>query len=166
MKKYPIVEDTLCGTVENLGFPIDQRRAKNRGKSLIVQMKCPQHGKRPSDLEIIVRKLYEDCALGHIDLELCNKMFTDYEAETERLKLKIEAMEKRVEQQEMNDDLEAFIVLTEKYVDVTELTQTIVNEYIKKILVYTPDKSSGNSASRFSSASWMKLIFLFYPEKL
>ena len=51
---------------------------------------------------------------------------------------------KRVEQrEEMNDGLDAFIALTEKYVDVTELTPTIVNEYIKKILVYAPDKSSG-----------------------
>ena len=31
-----------------------------------------------------------------------------------------------------------------KYVDVPELTQTIVNEYIKKIVVYAPDKSSGH----------------------
>ena len=29
-----------------------------------------------------------------------------------------------------------------KYVDVEELTQTIVNEYIKKIIVCAPDKSS------------------------
>ena len=42
----------------------------------------------------------------------------------------------------MGDDLDAFIALTKKYVDVTELTQTIVNEYIKKIIIHAPDKSS------------------------
>ena len=41
--------------------------------------------------------------------------------------------------EEMNDGLDAFIALTQKYVDVEELTQTIVNEYIKKIIVYAPD---------------------------
>ena len=108
-----------------------------------------QAKKRLSDLEIIIRKLYEDYALGHINLALYKKMSTDYEAETERLKLEIEVMEKWVEQQqEMNDGLDAFIALTEKYVDVTELTQTIVNEYIKKILVYAPDKSSGKRQQR------------------
>ena len=30
------------------------------------------------------------------------------------------------------------------YIDVPELTPTIVNEYIKKIVVYAPDKSSGH----------------------
>ena len=71
-------------------------------------------------------------------------MSADYEAEQERLKLEIEVIEEWVEQrEEMNDGLDAFIALTQKYVDVEELTQTIVNEYIKKIVVYAPDKSSG-----------------------
>lgn len=118
-----------------------------------------QAKKRLSDLEIIIRKLYEDYALGHINLALYKKMSTDYESETERLKLEIEVTEEWVEQQqEMNDGLDAFIALTEKYVDVTELTQTIVNEYIKKILVYAPDKSSGKRQQR------IKIFFNFVDE--
>ena len=67
------------------------------------------------------------------------KMSADYEAEQERLKLEIEVIEEWVEQrEEMNDGLDAFIALTQKYVDVEELTQTIVNEYIKKIIVSCP----------------------------
>ena len=118
-----------------------------------------QAKKRLSDLEIIIRKLYEDYALGHINLDLYKKMSTDYEAETERLKLEIEVTEEWVEQQqEMNDGLDAFVALTKKYVDVTELTQTIVNEYIKKILVYAPDKSSGKRQQR------IKIFFNFVDE--
>ena len=50
-----------------------------------------------------------------------------YEAEQVRLKLEIEVIEEWVEQrEEMNDGLDAFIALTQKYVDVEELTQTIV----------------------------------------
>lgn len=60
-------------------------------------------------------------------------MAADYEAEQERLKLEIEVIEEWVEQrEEMNDGLDAFIALTQKYVDVEELTQTIVNEYAIK----------------------------------
>ena len=65
-------------------------------------------------------------------------MTADYEAEQERLKLEIETTEEWVEQrQAMGDDLDTFIALTKKYVDVTELTQAIVNEYIKKIITRT-----------------------------
>ena len=53
---------------------------------------------------------------------------------------------------------DTFIALTEKYVDVTELTQTIVNEYIKKILVYAPDKSSGRRQQR------IRIFFNFVDE--
>ncbi len=115
--------------------------------------------KRLADLEIITRRVYEDYALGNIDQERYKKMSADYDAEMERLKLEIEVTEEWVEQQqEMNDGLDAFIALTKKYVDVTELTPTIVNEYIKKILVYAPDKSSGKRQQR------VKVFFNFVDE--
>ena len=48
-------------------------------------------------------------------------MYADYEAEKERLKLEIEVIEEWVEQrEEMNDGLDSFIALTQKYVDVEE----------------------------------------------
>ena len=87
------------------------------------------------------------------------KMSADYEAEQERLKLEIEVTEEWVEQrEEMNDGLDAFIALTQKYVDVEELTQTIVNEYIKKIIVYAPDKSSGKRKQK------VKIFFNFVDD--
>lgn len=58
----------------------------------------------------------------------------------------------------MNDGLDAFIALTKKYVDVTELTPTIVNEYIKKIVVYAPDKSSGKRTQK------VKIYFKFVDD--
>ena len=54
--------------------------------------------------------------------------------------------------------LDAFIALTQKYVDVEELTQTIVNEYIKKIIVYAPDKSSGKRKQK------VKIFFNFVDD--
>ncbi|HUM84153.1 MAG TPA: DUF4368 domain-containing protein [Lachnospiraceae bacterium] len=58
-------------------------------------------------------------------------------------------------QQDMSDGLNSFLALTKKYVDVEELTQTIVNEYIKQIVVYAPDKSSGHRQQK------IKIIFNF-----
>ena len=48
--------------------------------------------------------------------------------------------------------------LTKKYVDVTELTQTIVNEYIKKIIIHAPDKSDGKRRQK------VEIIFNFVDE--
>ena len=46
----------------------------------------------------------------------------------------------------------------QKYVDVEELTPTIVNEYIKKIVVYAPDKSGGKRTQK------VKIYFNFVDD--
>ena len=62
----------------------------------------------------------------------------------------------------MDEGLNAFIALTQKYVDVKELTQTIVNEYIKKIVVFAPDKSSGKRQQKVKILSWGKPLFAHF----
>ncbi len=132
----------------------DQERSIRDDKKKVEQAK-----KRLSDLDVIISQLYEDYVLGNLSQDRYKKMSADYEAEQERLKLEIEVIEEWVEQrEEMNDGLDAFIVLTQKYVDVEELTQTIVNEYIKKIVVYAPDKSSGKRTQK------VKIYFNFVDD--
>ena len=132
----------------------DQERSIRDDKKKVEQAK-----KRLFDLDVIISWLYEDYVLGNLSQDRYKKMSADYEAEQERLKLEIEVIEEWVEQREdMNDGLDAFIVLTQKYVDVEELTQTIVNEYIKKIVVYAPDKSSGKRTQK------VKIYFNFVDD--
>ena len=77
----------------------------------------------------------------------------------ERLKLEIEVTEEWLETQEtMSTDVDAFVALTQKYVDVQKLTPTIVNEYIKKIEVFPPDKSSGKRVQK------VKIYFNFVDD--
>ena len=110
-------------------------------------------------IQQLVEEELEDGFIGEISKEKYKKMTSDYEAEQERLKLEIETTEEWVEQrQAMGDDLDAFIALTKKYVDVTELTQTIVNEYIKKIIIHAPDKSGGKRRQK------VEIIFNFVDE--
>ena len=117
----------------------DQKRSIRDDKKKVERAK-----KRLAYLDVIISQLYENFVLGELSKDRYKKMSADYEAKQDRLKLKVEVIKEWGEQrEEMNDGLDAFIALTQKYVDVEELTQTIVNEYIKKIIVYAPDKSSG-----------------------
>ena len=132
----------------------DQERSIRDDKKKVEQAK-----KRLADLDVIISRLYEDHVLGELSKDRYQKMSAGYEEEQERLKLEIEVIEEWVEQRdEMNDGLDAFIALTQKYVDVQELTQTIVNEYIKKIVVFAPDKSSGKRQQK------VKIYFNFVDE--
>ena len=115
--------------------------------------------KRLADLDVIICRLYEDSVLGNLSMERYQKMASDYENEQERFRLEIESLEDWIDtQEEDNNGLDAFIALTPKYVDVTELTPTIVNEYIKKIVVFAPDKSSGKRKQK------IKIYFNFVDE--
>ena len=58
----------------------------------------------------------------------------------------------------MDDSFDQFAALVEKYVDIPELTPTIVNEFIKKIIVYAPEKSGTKRTQK------VRIIFNFLDE--
>ena len=132
----------------------DQERSIREDRKRVEQAR-----KRLADLDVLLSRLYEDFVLGDLNKERYKKMTADYEAEQERLKFEIEVTEEWLETQEtMSADVDAFVALTQKYVDVPELTPTIVNEYIKKIEVFAPDKSSGKRVQK------VKIYFNFVDD--
>ena len=112
--------------------------------------------KRLEDVDRLISKVYEDYALGKLAEERYLKMTADYEKEQESLRTEISVMSDLIEgQQEENDNYDRFSALINKYVDIPELTGTIVNDFIKKIIVHAPDKSSGKRKQK------IEIIFNF-----
>ena len=108
------------------------------------QKQLAQAKKRLTDVEKLMTRLYEDHVLGSLPEERYQKMTADYEEEQENLRTEIMALEEWIEaQQETTDNYDHFSALVKKYVDIPVLTPTIVNEFIQKIIVHAPDKSSG-----------------------
>ena len=71
-------------------------------------------------------------------------MSGDYEAEQRQLRADVERMETEVAKgEDVTADFQAFLATIRKYTDITELTPTILNEFISRIEVHAPDKSSG-----------------------
>ena len=60
--------------------------------------------------------------------------------------------------EEMEDNVDQFLALLEKYVDIPELTRTIVNEFIRQIIAYAPEKVSGKRTQK------VKIVFNFLEE--
>ena len=108
------------------------------------QKQLAQAKKRLADVEKLMTRLYEDHVLGSLPEGRYQKMTADYEEEQENLRTEIMALEEWIEaQQETTDNYDRFSALVGKYVDIPVLTPTIVNEFIQKIIVHAPDKSSG-----------------------
>ena len=105
--------------------------------------------KRLTDIDKLITRIYEDMVLGNLSQERYQKMLEGYEAEQDSLNNEIIGLDDWVAtREEMEDNVDQFLALLEKYVDIPDLTQTIVNEFIKQIFVYAPDKSSGKRTQK------------------
>ena len=115
--------------------------------------------KRLADIDKLITRIYEDMVLGSLSQERYQKMLEGYEAEQAVLNNEVIGLEDWVAtREEMEDNVDQFLALMEKYVDIPDLTTTIVNEFIKQIIVYAPDKSSGKRTQK------VKIVFNFLEE--
>ena len=104
-----------------------------------------QAEKRIGELDRIFKRIYEDDISGTISHERFLKLSTDYEAEQRELTEQVKTWREVVEIFEQDrSDFDSFAAIVRKYVGIRELTPTIVNEFVKKIIVHAPDKSSGH----------------------
>ena len=104
-----------------------------------------QAEKHITELDRIFKRIYEDDISGTISHERFLKLSTDYEAEQRELTEQVKTWREVVEIFEQDrSDFDSFAAIVRKYVGIRELTPTIVNEFVKKIIVHAPDKSSGH----------------------
>ena len=104
-----------------------------------------QAEKRIAELDRIFKRIYEDDISGTISHERFLKLSADYEAEQRELTEQVKTWQEVVETFEQDrSDFDSFAAIVRKYVGIRELTPTIVNEFVKKIIVHAPDKSSGH----------------------
>ena len=119
-------------------FQEAEKEAKKRRREIA------QAEKRIAELDRIFKRIYEDDISGRISHERFLKLSADYETEQKELMEQVKAWREAVETFEQDQaDFASFAAIVRKYVGIRELTPTIANEFVKKIIVHAPDKSSG-----------------------
>ena len=99
--------------------------------------KIPSHKKRLKELDILLDKIYEDNALGKLDEERYQARYEKYIGEHYKLKDELSAIEVMVENfANSNDRVHKFIQIVEKYAAFEEISQTMINEFVNKIVVH------------------------------
>ena len=120
-------------------FEEAEKAAKKRKREIA------QAEKRIAELDRIFKRIYEDDISGAISHERFLKLSAEYEAEQKELTEKVKVDREMVNAYEQDKaDFDSFAAVIRKYVGITELTPTIVNEFVKKIIVHAPDKASGH----------------------
>lgn len=97
------------------------------------------------ELDRIFKRIYEGDILGTISHERFVKLSAEYKAEQKELTEFMKSEQTSIDTYEQDKaDFDSFAAIIRKYVGIRELTPTIVNKFAKKIIVHTPDKSSGH----------------------
>lgn len=100
--------------------------------------------KRIGELDTIFQRIYEDNIIGKLSDERFMKMSKRYEDEQHTLQTEADEIQSELQQEEKKSvDVKRFLAIVKKYTDLTELTPEILREFIDKIIVHAPDKSSG-----------------------
>ena len=124
----------------------EESAMKDIAVSETVKNRIERNQKRVHELDMLIRKIYEDNVIGRLPDRLFQSMLTDYENEQNELNKIIETdtadMQRIIGGQ---NNVERFLKLVKKYENITELTPAMINEFIDKILVHEPQ---GKGADR------------------
>ena len=99
--------------------------------------RLPAAQKRSGELEKLICKIYEDNTLGKLPDARYRALDAQYAKEQDALEIEIAELEKAVTGYEQSQkSAEKFIALIDKYENFDTLTNTMLNEFVEKILVH------------------------------
>lgn len=104
---------------------------------------------RISKLDVIVINLYEDNLEGKISDERFKRMSSTYDEEQRLLEERIKELQEHIEDtkaQRLNVD--SFLALVRRNLEITELTPEIIRTFVEKIEVFQSEKVPGTTTKR------------------
>ena len=115
-----------------------------------------KYQKRITELDTIIQKLYESYALGKTPESRFNLLSATYEKEQAEIKDRLAKMEEALAVYHADTtNIEAFMTLARQYRDADELTASIINSFIDRVIVHAPQKVNGQRCVR------IEVIFRF-----
>ncbi|MDE7220905.1 MAG: DUF4368 domain-containing protein, partial [Oscillospiraceae bacterium] len=119
-----------------------QLRQDSAAKEL--KRKLNRDRKRSAELDGLIKKLYESFATGSLTEKRFKLLSDGYEREQEELDAAI--VREQAELDAFNADTDRadqFLELVRRYTDFSVLTTPMILEFVDKIVVHAPDRSSG-----------------------
>jgi site-specific DNA recombinase len=119
--------------------------AEQTDRETQAKRQLEQQTRRITEIDAIIKRLYEDNVVGKLSAERFAKMNADYEREQKTLEKSTTELRKIVDTcEEQNVNIRSFIKTVHRYIEPTELTPDILHELVSKIVVHAPDMSTGH----------------------
>lgn len=104
---------------------------------------------RVEELEVLLCKIYEDNILGKLPDNRYQTLDAQYAKEQKALNEEIAALESNILSYENNQrSADRFIALIDKYQNFDQLTNTMLNEFVEKILVHERDRKGSRETTQ------------------
>lgn len=115
------------------------KKELNTKKKLLLKSES-----RTKELDLLFQRIYEDNVSGKISDERFEMLSVNYENEQAELKSLIENLSAEIsETEEQSDKVERFISKVHKYLDLQELTPSVLNDMVKRVYVHAPQVIDG-----------------------
>ena len=116
-------------------------------KQLSKQIRLKE--KRIAELEHLLKKLYEDYALGRITEDRFDKLSASYEQEETMLRDNLTAYQAQLNEAQADADrTEQFLALAKKYRDCTEVTDEMIRAFVDRIVVHRTIRTTAGQCTR------------------
>ena len=120
--------------LEHLQNLASEQQASNLKKE---RQQADKFRKRIEQLDLIIKKLVEQNALGSISNERFSSLSAGYEREQQSLKEQLTELDaKFAKVQSDSQNAERFLALIKKYTELPELNAKVLNELIHRIVIY------------------------------
>ena len=133
---------------------------RDKGEVKKLKADFSKKKKRFADLDLLIKKVYEDNAMGKLPDRRYEMLSSGYEKEQQELEISMQEIREKLAQFEDDTDrTEEFLSLVRKYTDIQELTPAIVNEFVDKVMVHKIEEIDGERVQEIE-------IFLNYIGKV
>ena len=119
------------------------------GEKASYTKEAEQCQRRISELDILLKRLYEDNVFGRISDERFASLSADYEAESRKLKDRYKEIQTLLDNYaQQSRDAKEFAALVEQYTNITELTEELLHTLIEKVVVHEKEVIDGETVMR------------------
>lgn len=152
-----IVKDVIC-TVSRYAITDEDDFRRRLEKEVILSRPEDQNQlakqirakeKRIAEVEHLLKKLYEDYALGRITEERFDKLSASYEQEEAMLRENLTANQAQLNEVQADANrTEQFLALAKKYRDCTEVTDEMIRAFVDGIVVHRTIRQTAGQCTR------------------
>ena len=122
-----------------------KQKAEAKKELAARRRQLTQAERRIEELDRLFKRIYEDNVGGKLSDSRFQMLSGDYEQGQEELREKLLRLNEEInEQEEQTENIDRFISKVQKYLNLDELTPSVLNDMVKAVYVHAPDKSKGH----------------------